>query len=50
MTQYEQADEYCPHCDNHYVRIFNVLMQVIEAKTPQLMLQVEGEDGRVDPR
>lgn len=24
-------------------------MQVIEAKTPQLMLQVEGEDGRVDP-
>lgn len=25
------------------------LTQVIEAKTPQLMLQVEGEDGRVDP-
>ena len=41
MTQYEGADEYCPHCDNHYV---------IEAKTPQLMLEVEGEDGRVDPR
>lgn len=19
MTQYEEADEYCPHCDNHYV-------------------------------
>lgn len=19
MTQYEQEDEYCPHCDNHYV-------------------------------
>lgn len=41
MAVYEPEDEYCPHCDNHYV---------IEAKTPQLMLQVEGEDGRVDPR
>ncbi|PKI82395.1 hypothetical protein MVES1_003375 [Malassezia vespertilionis] len=40
MEHYEDADEFCPHCDNHYV---------IEAKTPQLMLQVEGEDGRVDP-
>lgn len=40
MTRFEAADEFCPHCDNHYV---------IEAKTPQLMLQVEGEDGRVDP-
>lgn len=40
MAVYEQADEYCPHCDNHYV---------IEAKTPQLMLSVEGDDGRVDP-
>ncbi|WFD33510.1 hypothetical protein MCUN1_000323 [Malassezia cuniculi] len=40
MSQYEGADEYCPHCDNHYV---------IEAKTPQLMLEVEGADGRVDP-
>lgn len=19
MTQYEESDEYCPHCDNHYV-------------------------------
>ena len=19
MTTYEEADEYCPHCDNHYV-------------------------------
>lgn len=37
----EEADEYCPHCDNHYV---------IEAKTPQLMLEVEGGDGRVDSR
>ena len=41
MARYEQADEFCPHCDNHYV---------IEAKTPELMLSVEGDDGRVDPR
>lgn len=20
MAQYEPEDEYCPHCDNHYVR------------------------------
>ena len=20
MAVYEDADEYCPHCDNHYVR------------------------------
>lgn len=19
MTTYEEADEFCPHCDNHYV-------------------------------
>ena len=25
VEEYEEADEYCPHCDNHYV---------IEAKTP----------------
>jgi hypothetical protein len=22
MTAYEESDEYCPHCDNHYVRCF----------------------------
>ena len=21
MTAYEESDEYCPHCDNHYVCI-----------------------------
>ena len=25
VTEFEDADEYCPHCDNHYI---------IEAKTP----------------
>ncbi|RMJ26614.1 Zinc finger protein, partial [Aspergillus sp. HF37] len=34
-------DEYCPHCDNHFI---------IEAKTPQPALEVEGEDARVDSR
>ncbi|RXK34849.1 hypothetical protein M231_07895 [Tremella mesenterica] len=41
MTHYEEADEYCPHCDNHYV---------VEAKEPQAMIGVEGEDARVDAR
>ncbi|KAH7552905.1 hypothetical protein BM1_07878 [Bipolaris maydis] len=33
--EFEDADEYCPHCDNHFV---------LEAKTPKASLQVEGED------
>ncbi|KAH9935166.1 uncharacterized protein BXZ73DRAFT_89525 [Epithele typhae] len=41
MEEYDESDEYCPHCDNHYV---------IEAKTPQAVLGVEGEDARVDAR
>ncbi|KAI0645090.1 CHY zinc finger-domain-containing protein [Trametes meyenii] len=41
MTNYEESDEYCPHCDNHYV---------IEAKTPQAALGVEGEDPRINAR
>ncbi|KAJ2718662.1 hypothetical protein GGI07_005653 [Coemansia sp. Benny D115] len=38
---YEEADEYCPNCDNHYV---------IEAKTPVAALGVEGDDARMDNR
>ncbi|KAJ8455577.1 hypothetical protein ONZ45_g10944 [Pleurotus djamor] len=41
MNNYEESDEFCPHCDNHYV---------IEAKTPQAVLGVEGEDARMDAR
>lgn len=41
MTAYEESDEYCPHCDNHYV---------IEAKTPQAVIGFEGEDTRIDAR
>ncbi|KAJ7043403.1 hypothetical protein C8F04DRAFT_1072050 [Mycena alexandri] len=41
MSVYEESDEYCPHCDNHYV---------IDAKTPQAVVKVEGEDIRVDAR
>ena len=58
MTVYEESDEYCPHCDNHYVRIrflslcliFPTIHQVIEAKTPHAVVGVEGEDARVDAR
>lgn len=35
------SDEYCPHCDNHFV---------LEAKTPRPVLKVEGEDVRMDNR
>lgn len=39
--EFEEADEYCPHCDNHFV---------IDAVIPKPSLQVEGEDARVDSR
>ena len=35
----EESDEYCPHCDNHFV---------IEAKTPKAALSVESEDVRIN--
>ncbi|GAB1218210.1 hypothetical protein ATERTT37_007463 [Aspergillus terreus] len=40
-TEFEESDEYCPHCDNHFV---------IDAVTPKPALQVEGEDARIDAR
>lgn len=41
MEEFEDSDEYCPHCDNHFV---------LEAKTPQAALKVESEDTRIDSR
>ncbi len=50
MSVYEEADEYCPHCDNHYV---------IPAETPEsegkMMIEVEAQvadivDDRVAPK
>ncbi|KAK3707654.1 hypothetical protein LTR37_012002 [Vermiconidia calcicola] len=41
MDEFEDCDEYCPHCDNHFV---------IEAKEPKARLEVEGADVRVDAR
>ncbi|KAL2753810.1 hypothetical protein ACRALDRAFT_2044133 [Sodiomyces alcalophilus JCM 7366] len=40
-NEFEEADEYCPHCDNHFI---------IEAKTPKPAISIEGEDARVDNR
>lgn len=40
-NEFEESDEYCPHCDNHYV---------LEAKTPKPRLEFEGEDARIDSR
>ncbi|KAF4121263.1 Zinc Finger Protein [Geosmithia morbida] len=39
--EFEDSDEYCPHCDNHFI---------IEAKTPKPLLSIEGEDARKDNR
>ncbi|KAF7731563.1 hypothetical protein EC973_009327 [Apophysomyces ossiformis] len=41
MTDYEDEDEYCPHCDNHYV---------LDAVTPEPTLGIETEDLRMDAR
>ena len=40
-SDFEEADEYCPHCDNHFV---------LPAKTPAAALSVESADVRVDNR
>ncbi|KAK7746047.1 hypothetical protein SLS62_009572 [Diatrype stigma] len=37
--EFEEADEFCPHCDNHFV---------LEAAIPKPALTVEGEDARVN--
>lgn len=39
--EFEESDEYCPHCDNHFI---------IEAKTPKPALSIEGEDPRMDSK
>ncbi|KAI1078480.1 hypothetical protein F5B20DRAFT_582396 [Whalleya microplaca] len=39
--EFEDADEYCPHCDNHFV---------LEAVEPKPALAVEGEDARVNSK
>ncbi|THG92676.1 hypothetical protein EW145_g8628 [Phellinidium pouzarii] len=44
VAEYEESDEFCPHCDNHYA------VAVIEAKTPQPVLTVQTDDVRVDAR
>ncbi|KAH8805918.1 hypothetical protein F5884DRAFT_464787 [Xylogone sp. PMI_703] len=40
-SDFEESDEYCPFCDNHFV---------IEAVTPKPVLKFEGEDVRKDAR
>jgi hypothetical protein len=38
ISEFDETDEYCPHCDNHYV---------IDAKTAQMGIGVEGDDPRL---
>ncbi|KAJ4145311.1 hypothetical protein LMH87_004166 [Akanthomyces muscarius] len=37
--EFEDSDEYCPHCDNHFV---------IEAKIAKPALTIEGDDTRMN--
>ncbi|KAK7430071.1 hypothetical protein QQZ08_003462 [Neonectria magnoliae] len=39
VQEFEEADEYCPHCDNHFI---------IDAKIAKPALSVESEDIRVN--
>lgn len=41
MREYDETDEYCPHCDNHYV---------VDAVEPHAVMGVEGDDLRLDSR
>ena len=41
MREFEEADEYCPNCDNHFL---------LDALTPKAELRVESDDTRVDAR
>lgn len=41
ISDFEDEDEFCPHCDNHFV---------LEAVEPEASLGVEGEDIRIDSR
>lgn len=41
LLKFFNSDEYCPHCDNHYV---------VDAVIPKPSLKVEGEDARIDSR
>jgi len=41
MREREEADEYCPNCDNHFV---------VDAVTPKAALKVESDDTRMDAR
>lgn len=41
VQEFDESDEYCPNCDNHFV---------LEAVTPHARLEVEGDDIRKDSR
>jgi hypothetical protein len=40
-TKMPTSDEYCPHCDNHFLLV---------AKTPKPNLNIESADVRADSR
>ncbi|KAK5667605.1 hypothetical protein BDV3_002421 [Batrachochytrium dendrobatidis] len=38
LAEFDDQDEYCPHCDNHYI---------VDAKMPTMAFGVEGDDPRL---
>ena len=43
MSVYEESDEYCPHCDNHYVSPVgrgSVVTTISDASSPTLSLSI----------
>jgi len=36
-SDFQEQDEFCPHCDNHYI---------LPAKEPQLAIGIEADDVR----
>jgi Zn finger protein HypA/HybF involved in hydrogenase expression len=40
VRDFEESDEYCPHCDNHFV-----IPQKTRATEGQLMIQIEGDSS-----
>jgi len=44
MLLYEESDEYCPHCDNHYVRFFWLLLAFRDYEREALLIGNRSQD------
>lgn len=39
MAEFDDCDEYCPHCDNHFI---------VDAKEPELVVGLDADDPRMN--